>query len=676
MTTTSGTARRTNRNRNPQYLAQLLREGFVFSGDFCDCFVSLDGAPSERRWKARVSRSAAEAEKKKKTFVWVKLPKEDVDAARDYAAHRGATLLYDERPLTEQFDSVIQRSRGAPFDEALDWYPYSLAGKLLMLSNGLAEGMRTWTVNGAEAFVFHQNESGGSQVKLARTGDEEESDDDSLDLSAEPSFPDGSEQPESHVSASEVSASEPQPTYEMLSASLRRAVGIALTLPPQSRSRNVIFEGVPGTGKTDLLRRLREELKKLKNKDLAAPLGEGRFAMTMHPATAYEDFVEGLRPASEGPRDEAAGDKGLSPSVTGYIAKPTVKGTEPNMPGAEAPRTARAEGRWFWDEPPPGPSFRVVDGFFVAACAEAARHPWHTFVVLLDELNRCNVPKVMGDLLTTLESSRRARWQHEEGTPLDSGYWDVSSAQVVSLPHSKRLFFVPDNLFVVGTMNTTDRSVAPLDAALRRRFAFVRMWPIGYPTTAASSGGELLSELAKRAKRARDTEIDEEVQSILVQSVGAWRAVNSKLETHGPDALLGHSYLFDLAWDLAFATDTEDRLHAVEHHWNRHILPQLADVLVTNDLIDEVFGNETEQIRDASMLGWGSAKTNETTIEVGTTTLVFRAHAAGRGLLRHPSIRLERRPQAAPAGLGDAPPAPAASPSAQAEAAKDDGLQG
>src|SRR5207247_595935 len=100
------------------------------------------------------------------------------------------------------------------------------------------------------------------------------------------------------------------------------------------------------------------------------------------------------------------------------------------------------------------------------------------FLVLLDEINRCNVPKVLGDLLMALEVTKRARWNTV------TEQWEDGA--VVTLPYSSSLLFVPDNLYIVGTMNTSDRSVAPLDAALRRRFAFVRMEPIANDDLAAA----------------------------------------------------------------------------------------------------------------------------------------------------------------------------------------------
>ena len=102
-------------------------------------------------------------------------------------------------------------------------------------------------------------------------------------------------------------------------------------------------------------------------------------------------------------------------------------------------------------------SFKLRDGIFKKLCSDAKEQPERDFILIIDEINRGDIPRIFGELLTIMEKNKRGA--------------------SVLLPLTGMPFSVPSNVKIIGTMNTADRSIALLDAALRRRFGFLELMP-------------------------------------------------------------------------------------------------------------------------------------------------------------------------------------------------------
>jgi 5-methylcytosine-specific restriction protein B len=276
-----------------------------------------------------------------------------------------------------------------------------------------------------------------------------------------------------------------QPVLGQLPALVQQAMDLL-----ESKGQ-IILHGPPGTGKTRLALSIALALTG-QAAAIEAPAAERAAAVTalldapsdadvttvtmvtFHPSYGYEDFVEGFKPA----------------------------------PAAEGP----------------GLTLRLRDGLFRRICKAAAKEQDRTFLLIIDEINRGDLARVFGELVTLLETDKR-------GIP-------------VTLPISGEQIAVPANVWLIGTMNTADRSIGHLDAAIRRRFGFIDLPP----------------------------DLDAVAGSIGPLDLALFLSVlNSRLIAEfGPDHRMGHACLLRKDQPLS----TEQEVAAVFYH---EIVPQIED---------------------------------------------------------------------------------------------------
>ncbi|WP_394191018.1 AAA family ATPase [Paenisporosarcina quisquiliarum] len=260
-----------------------------------------------------------------------------------------------------------------------------------------------------------------------------------------------------------------------------------------ARKGQIILYGPPGTGKTYTV------LQYLRWKEEQKPI-QLEFC-TFHPSYQYEDFIEGFKPVEQ-------------------------NGTV---------------------------SFKMQDGVFKQFIQRAQQSPSESFYFIIDELNRGNVPKIFGELITLLEKDKRG--------------------MALTLPQSKDPFSVPKNVYLIATMNTADRSIKMMDAAIKRRFAFVECMP----------EYDLL---------------DAPIDMLNITPAQILKELNKKIvEVQGRDLQIGHAYFMD----GGTVVSTVDQLKDIFQY---DIVPLVQEYCFDNySMLAEIFGESFVDVHNQEING-------------------------------------------------------------------------
>ena len=308
-----------------------------------------------------------------------------------------------------------------------------------------------------------------------------------------------------------------------------------------STKKQVILYGPPGTGKTYLAKKFIESTVKDQ---------KANEFVTFHPSYSYEEFIEGLRPIPAENSVKYVVEDGIfkrmaikatcealrRQNIDSNLEKAAEKllNLLNEIENGEIERYDeynRAK-RELWQ------LLEMYDKKRVKELFENAR----PFYIVIDEINRGDISRIFGELITLLEADKRLGGENQ---------------LTVTLPYSKEKFGIPPNLYIIGTMNTADRSIALIDVALRRRFGFI----------------ELMPDYKVLEKELLDDKEDE-ARDIKELAINVLKALNEKIRRlYDRDHQIGHSYFLK----LKDCESRDDAIETLKQIWFYEVIPLLQE---------------------------------------------------------------------------------------------------
>ena len=317
-------------------------------------------------------------------------------------------------------------------------------------------------------------------------------------------------------------------------------------IQPLKTTKNMILYGPPGTGKTyttaayamsvcdrfytlDVLKELDHSKIMERYHELEQ---EGRIGFTtFHQSYGYEDFIEGIRPVLD-------------------------KEQKDGQNQSEEQKPEKSDNL----------EYTMEAGVFKAFCEKAKEECEKPYVFIIDEIIRGNISRIFGELITLIEESKR------------KGEADERS---VILPYSGLPFSVPSNVYIIGTMNTADRSIALLDTALRRRFSFVEMMP----------DTEVLKDIKIEVPEMPDT-VDKKAGKSTIDIQKLLEIINQRIEVlYDREHTIGHAYFCGLKENAT--------LDGLKNIFKKSVLPLLQEYFFDDyEKIAMVLGDNQKRNRN------------------------------------------------------------------------------